>query len=104
VVDQLVERTDFALADIHQACGGERPAFVTRLVNELVEGGWLVREDGSPPQNYRWNTGRGEFSASRWLDEKLSGTQIKESPQSDRPRERLIAVGAESLRVAELLA
>jgi DNA repair protein RadC len=103
-VDRLVERTDFALADIHQACNGERPAFVTRLVNELVASGWIVHEDNSPLQNYRWNRARGEFSASRWLDEKLFGTQIKESPQHDRPRERLIAVGAENLRVAELLA
>jgi DNA repair protein RadC len=33
----------------------------------------------------------------------LFATQIKESPQHDRPRERLIAVGAENLRIAELL-
>lgn len=104
VVDRLAERPDFVLAEIHRACNGERPAFVTRLVNELVENGWIVREDNSPLQNYRWNKSRGEFSASRWLDEKLSGTQIKESPQHDRPRERLIAVGVENLRVAELLA
>jgi DNA repair protein RadC len=103
VVNQLVERTDFELADIYQACEGERPAFVTRLVNELVDSGWIVREDGSS-QNYRWNKSRGEFSPSRWLDEKLFGTQIKESPQHDRPRERLLAVGVENLRVSELLA
>ena len=60
----------------------------------------LLREDDSPSQNYRWNKGRGEFSATRWLDEKLFGTQIKESPQHDRPRERLSAVGAENLRLA----
>ena len=99
-----MERPVFALSNIHQACPGERPAFVTRLVNELVEKGWIVREDNSPQQNYRWNKDRGEFSASRWLDEKLFGTQIKESPRHDRPRERLIAVGAENLRLAELLA
>ncbi|MEX2139707.1 MAG: DNA repair protein RadC [Pirellulales bacterium] len=103
-MDQLVERTDFALADLYQACNRERPAFVTRLVNELVETGWLLRENSSPSENYRWNKGRGEFSASRWLDEKMFGTQIKESPQHDRPRERLIAVGPENLRLAELLA
>ena len=104
VVERLIQRPDFVLAEIHQACNGERPAFVTRLVNELVADGWIVREDNSPVQNYRWNKGRGEFSASRWLDEKLFRMQIKESPQHDRPRERLIAVGAENLRVAELLA
>jgi len=103
IVDQLVERTEFELADVHRACDGERPAFVTRLVNELVEKGWLVREDGSG-SNYRWNTSRGEFSAGRWLDEKLFGAQIKESPEQDRPRERLLAVGPENLRLSELLA
>lgn len=104
VVDRLVERTDFELSNLHEACNDERPAFVSRLVNELVETGWLLREDNAAAQNYRWNKGRGEFSPSRWLDEKLYGTQIKESPQQDRPRERLSAVGAEKLRVAELLA
>jgi DNA repair protein RadC len=104
VVDRLVERTDFELCHLHEACNGERPAFVTRLVNELVETGWLLREDNSSSQNYRWNQGRGEFSPSRWLDEKLFGSQIKESPQHDRPRERLSAVGAEKLRLDELLA
>jgi DNA repair protein RadC len=104
VVDRLVERTDFELSHLHEACTDERPAFVTRLVNELVETGWLLREDNSSSQNFRWNKGRGEFSPSRWLDEKLFGTQIKESPQHDRPRERLSAVGALNLRLAELLA
>jgi DNA repair protein RadC len=103
-MDRLAERPDFDLAEIHEACHDERPAFVTRLVNELVQNGWIVRENDSSLRTYRWNTGRGEFSASRWLDEKLCGTQIKESPQQDRPRERLIEVGAENLRLAELLA
>lgn len=104
VVDRVIERNDFVLADIHQACSGERPAFVTRLVNELVESGWLVREDDSTSDNYRWNTSRGEFPVSQWLDDKMFGTQIKESPEHDRPRERLIALGAENLQVSELLA
>ncbi len=104
VVDRLVERPGFVLAEIHQVCENELPAFVTRLVNELVEHGWIVREDDASASNYRWNKSRGEFSVSRWLDAKLFSTQIKESPEHDRPRERLIAVGVENLRVADLLA
>ncbi len=103
-MDLLIERFDFELADIHQACDGERLAFVTRLVNELVQSGWIEREVNSPSKNYRWNKGRGKFSADGWLDEKLSGTQIKESPYHDRPRERLMVDGAENPCVAELLA
>jgi hypothetical protein len=58
VVDRLVERTDFELSHLHEACNDERPGFVTRLVNELVETGWLLREDNSSSQNYRWNKGQ----------------------------------------------
>lgn len=104
VVDRLMERADFGLADIHRACDGEQRSFVTRLVNELVQSGWIVREGTSPLESYRWNKGRGDFSPGRWLDQKLFGTQIKESPQQDRPRERLSEVGVENLQVAELLA
>lgn len=104
VMDSLLERVSFDLQEVQLACRDERPAFVTRLVNDLERSGWIVREDDRQAAKYRWNTGRGEFSASRWLDEKLFGTQIKESPEQERPRERLLAEGAESLRNAELLA
>jgi DNA repair protein RadC len=103
-MERLLTLRTFGLKDVQRVCNDERPAFVTRLVNDLVECGWIVREGKSPAQTYRWNDGRGQFSSDRWLDEKLAGTQIKESPRQDRPRERLVAVGARDLRVAELLA
>jgi len=65
VVDRLVERTAFVLADIHQTCYGEQSAFVTRVVNELIESGWLVRKGQRQPPNYRWSQGRGEFDAGQ---------------------------------------
>ena len=34
----------------------------------------------------------------------VSGLKIREAPEQDRPRERLLAVGAEQLRLAELFA
>ena len=90
IVDRLVERASFELGEVQLACRDETPRYVTRLVNELERSGWIVREDDCPSAKYRWNKGRGEFSASRWLDEKLFGTQIKESPEQGRPRERLL--------------
>lgn len=104
VMDTLVERVSFNLQDVQLACRDERPAFVTRLVNDLERSGWIVREDVGQAAKYRWNSGRGEFSPSRWLDEKLFGAQIKASPEQERPRERLLADGAENLRISELLA
>ncbi|QDV12341.1 hypothetical protein CA51_22230 [Rosistilla oblonga] len=105
VIESVSARDGFPIDVVHRACDPEKRGFVTRVVNELVGQGWLLRESETADQTlYRWNTGLGEFSPTRWLDEKLFGNQVKLAPQEDRPRERLLAWGAESLRTAELLA
>ena len=104
IIDYVAEQTCFGLKDVKQACSNEKPSFVTRVVNELERNGWIVREDGTRTTEYRWNKGRGEFSASRWLDEQLYGTQITESPAQERPRERLLSGGVENMKDSELLA
>lgn len=102
VIDYAVARSEFELNEVKQACPAEQPGFITRIVNELEQSGWLIRE--SPQVSaYRWHPSR-EFSVSRWLDEKLFGTQIKQSPEQDRPRERLLLRGAEKLKNSELIA
>ncbi len=102
VISLVSGKAAFDLDEIKQACAPERPAFVTRIVNELAGQGWLIREtaDGS----YQWNSARGEFSPNKWLDEKLYGSQVKSAPEHDRPRERLLAVGVDNLKNSELLA
>lgn len=87
------------LKDDHPA---EKPAFITRTINQLVNEGWLVQEAGSPA--YSWNQSRGEFNAKKWLDQKIFGVQIKAAPTQDRPRERLLEFGKENLTNAELIA
>jgi DNA repair protein RadC len=101
VIENAVDRDAFVLDEVKLACQPEQPGFVTRIVNELETKGWIVRESQSSA--YRWNPAR-TFSVNRWLDEKLFGSQIKESPEQDRPRERLLAKGAEQLTNAELVA
>lgn len=102
VITLVAGQSTFDIASVKQACDPEKPAFVTRIVNELVEQGWLLRE--SELGSYCWNAGRGEFSPTKWLDEKLYGDQIKAGPEQDRPRERLLALGAENLKSSELMA
>lgn len=109
ILDCVASRKSFGLEVVRLACTGETPAFVTRVIGELEQEGWIVREEledakENVASQYRWNQGRGEFRSSRWLDEKVFGTQIKESPEQGRPRERLITEGAENLRDSELLA
>ncbi|MBL8852740.1 MAG: DNA repair protein RadC [Planctomycetaceae bacterium] len=103
VVQTVAEQVVFDLDAIKQAVQPERPAFVTRVVKELLNQGWLLRGEGTDSR-YRWNADRGPFCPRRWLDDKLLGSQVKISPQHDRPRERLLHVGVEQLHVAELLA
>ena len=103
VIDLVVGHDAFELDLIKESCSDEQPAFITRVVKDLVKSGWLVCESEAATA-YRWNRGRGEFSASRWLDEKLFGSQIKTTPEGERPRERLLARGVESLEISQLLA
>jgi DNA repair protein RadC len=102
VVQHVAEQADFDLDEVKLAVQPERPAFVTRVINELVTQGWLVRREGE--NRFQWNTDRGRFCVRSWLDEKLLGSQVKVQPQQDRPRERLLQVGVEELHIAELLA
>ncbi len=102
VIEWATHRDVFDLKNFKQACHPEKPGFVTRVVNELEQNGWIIREE-QVGLTYRWNPAR-TFSTQRWLDEKLFGSQIKESPEQDRPRERLLAVGAEQLTNPELVA
>lgn len=110
VVAFLSSRAQVRIDEVHEACQPENPGFVTRVVNELVEQGWLVCEasdasaQSARDKALRWNSDRGEFSITRWLDEKLFGPQVKLSPENDRPRERLLALGAEKLKTSELIA
>ncbi len=104
VIQCVAETPVFDLDYVKQSCQPERPAFVTRIVNELVREGWLVREDDAGETRFRWNAGRGEFPVNRWLDEKIYGAQVKARPAGERPRERLLEVGAQALQTSELLA
>lgn len=103
IIDLAVDSNHFQIQDIKAGCAGEQPAFVTRVIRELEKEGWLVREDAGS-SIYRWNQGRGPFEVNKWLDGIIFGDQIKESPEQERPRERLLIHGAEQLRTSELIA
>lgn len=104
VIDHVVRQNVFEVGQLHDDCSPEKPVFVTRVIKDLEREGWIVRESADSPDSYRWNPGRGDFSAAKWLDNKLFGVQIKQSPEQARPRERLLADGVTSLTNAELLA
>jgi len=102
LIEYLDSQPNVVAKEFKERWPDEHPGFLTRIVTELSKQGWLVREDKHSP--WRWNEQRGEFSVNEWLDQKLYGSQVKSSPQQDRPRERLLAVGAEALKTSELIA
>jgi DNA repair protein RadC len=53
---------------------------------------------------YSWTCELSDFPAQSWVYAQVHGTQLPLTPEEDRPRERLLARGAASLRTAELLA
>ena len=106
VIETVRSQADFCLDDLKDQLVGQPPEFVVKVVNELASQGWLVRELGVnwKTGRYRWNPDRGEFDLDRWLGQKKQGVRIAETPPSDRPRERLLKMGAENLMTSELLA
>ncbi len=102
IIEYLVSRQRLHPDEVKENFCDEQPAFITRIVNELKAQGWLICDGNSGVCH--WNGGKGDFSVSRWLDDKLYGTRIKASPKEDRPRERLLSHGVDQLRNAELIA
>ena len=96
IVDWVLGKSDFELDQLKSALATEeKPGFVTKVVNDLEQSGFIIREHAAAT-GYRWNPGK-QFHSSKWLDNKVFGTQLKNSPQQDRPRERLLNLGASRL-------
>ncbi len=104
VIQSARTMPEFALASLKQLVCEEQPGFVTRTVKALEQGGHLQKTSGGPQPSYRWTSDPNGADIDNWLRNKVNGSQIKSTPVSDRPRERLLAGGAASLRSAELLA
>jgi DNA repair protein RadC len=55
-------------------------------------------------KRFRWKDDPQKFEVDPWVNAQVHGTQISESPASERPRERLLQHGAAQLKLSELLA
>ncbi len=106
VIETALSQGDFTVNELQAQLVREPPEFVVKVIHELASQGWLVRELGSDWRSarYRWNVDRGEFDLDFWLGQNRQGVRIAETPPSDRPRERLLRIGAENLMTSELLA
>jgi DNA repair protein RadC len=103
IVYAAMAEDQFSLDAVKQACAEERPAFVTRVVKRLADDGFLECDGSKSRPTYRWK-GRDDFNAEHWIGSRIYNDRMTQAPLGDRPRERLLDQGADSLRTAELLA
>ncbi len=104
IVYAVLAADEFSLQAVKEACGEERPAFVTRVVKRLIDDGYLEQAGTKLDPQLRWRKDRQVFDPDLWIGTKIFNDRLTQAPQEDRPRERLLAHGAASLRTGELLA
>jgi DNA repair protein RadC len=95
---------EFTTKDVQGKCVEAKPAFVTRLLKQLQREGVLQSLVGSHLECYVWALRPEEFASDEWIARQIEGDQVTQSPVEERPRERLLQMGAENLRTSELLA
>ncbi len=82
-----------------------RTAGVCHAHDPALERDGHIRSAGDAREpTFRWVSDPNGTAIDAWVRAKVNGTQITNTPVPDRPRERLLANGAASLRTAELLA
>jgi DNA repair protein RadC len=96
----LLVQERFTLTQMKERLPDEIPGYITQLVHQLQREGHLRDQAGE----YSWTCELSDFPAQSWVQAQVHGTQLLLTPAEDRPRERLLARGAASLRTAELLA
>jgi DNA repair protein RadC len=101
VLEVLLFQDHFSLAQLKEKIPEEKPAFIGRLVRQLEKEGCLRRGEG---ETFSWSSDPRAFPSQTWLEKKVYATQLTQTPEADRPRERLLALGAPALRTADLLA
>ena len=105
VLRPITDLDRFTADQVSEATDDYR-GFVTRNLNLLVDERWLRRETIAGDDGYRWESAakRREFSLDAWVENQVTGDQVKSRPPSERPRERLAKYGVRNLTVADLLA
>jgi DNA repair protein RadC len=109
ILEPMRRYESFSPATIKAECRALKPATITRTITQLQRDGWLVEQhvgDANRPAEvrFRWQERSEPFSIDGWIDAQLHANQITQQPLEERPRERLLRIGAPQLKTAELLA
>ena len=103
IVDAIRNLNDFSPDEAKLVCRDFAPAYVTRTLKKLVQGGLLNTIQRDRSEVLRWNTSE-PTQLEQFIDRQVYGDQIKQTPEQDRPRELLLRDGVEKLTAAHLIA
>ena len=101
VLKPLVGLNEFSNEDAKLRCVESSPGYVTSTLNQLIREGFLREQTVGDRSMFQWTV---ELKIDEWIDQQIHGLQVKQTPQQDRPRERLLKDGPESLSNGDLLA
>jgi DNA repair protein RadC len=120
ILEPMRQVDAFTIEGIAAVCEGISPRYVRSVVAKLAASGWLesapetphcageanghVQPGKSQSSALRWSRAPLALDVEQWIDNQVHGTQITQSPQEERPRERLLRFGPQHLRTAELFA
>lgn len=104
VVNLLMSKDSFNKNDIYDGLKDEKPAFIGRVIGELMREGYLTSSGPKAKLQYFWSAHKEKLNPGRWIDQQVFTVTIKRSPSMERPRERLLKLGPSELKTSELLA
>lgn len=104
VFDSLLPLPRFSRSEARHCCRGLSAQFVTTTLNDLVREGILASYVTDDIETLQWNTNRHDFDPTPWINRVVHGDQVTEQPEHERPREKLLRLGAEGLSDADLMA
>ncbi|MEM9367736.1 MAG: DNA repair protein RadC [Planctomycetota bacterium] len=100
----LTHHPRFSRDDLPDLIQEPSSGFVTRTLNEVVRAGVLQIVREGEQTHYEWTGSEPTQAVQAWIQQRLHGDQVKEQPEQQRPRERLLRDGAVALSDADLLA
>jgi DNA repair protein RadC len=104
VIEPLTAINNFTNQQAKACCREANPGYVTKNLKVLVNEGLLAMSAVDSTVTYRWTSSPNEIDPERWIDRQIHGMQVKETPEQERPRERLMRDGARPLSNSDLLA
>lgn len=105
----LTNLSKFSREDAAEIVADVKAGYITRLLNRTVDDGLLEKYELKKSSQYRWIVREPKSEVRDWIDQQVGvppklGDQVKQMPEKERPRERLLAEGPGALAVADLLA